>query len=246
MTVNEAWRMIESWERYGCWFNPTGADTPERLQRAESIAPVAKAIAELSYSDDGLVTDITEGDRQPRMASGWGGGPALGKFLVYNNYPAGYGLIGTRPSHGDVWGPLADLGLVAVVVEARITYNGPRSIVTLVLPAWHRGNNSDVRTLNLLQVASDGLYEIKSCALYSWDDTRGRIGKPLALLPTMDYFLGIKTPVDRPWPEMTVSSDLRLLGFPGAHEYLQTNLPNLGEYLSGLVAMNAEAAARQK
>lgn len=241
MTAHEAWRTIESWERYG-WLTPDGADTPDRLQRAQCIAPVAKAMADLSSLDGRLVMDITEGDRQPHMVSDRGAF-VLGRFLLYNNYPPGYGLIDTRPFYSEVWGPYADLGLVAVTLEIRMTFNGLRSTMTLALPAWHRGGNHDARPLNLLRVSSDGLLEVKSCALYKRDDTRGRIGKPLALIPTMEYFLGIRTPAEHGWPE---SSDLRHVRFPGAYDYFQTYLPTLGEYLSGVVAMHEAAAERTK
>ncbi len=243
MTVLEspAWSVIE---RMSDWFQPVDADTSERLVRAQCIAPVAQAVAALSRVRDDLVTDITQVS-QGSYASDDRGTAALYKVLVYNNYPSGWGSIDARPDHSDVWGPLADLGLAAMTLEVTLTLVGLRSAVTLVLPGWSRSRDSNASTLNLLRFTSDGLWGVKSCALYRRDENGLRTGSAMPLKLTMDYFLGTGTPVNHPHIE-SFTGDVQLLGFPGAYEYLQKNLPNLAQYLLGLVEMYSEVAARRK
>lgn len=234
-----AWNVIE---RMSSWFTPVDTRTPEHLARAQCIAPVAQAVAALSRVSDDLVTDIT---RQSSQVTDDMGLTALYKVLVYNNYPPGYGLLNVRPPHSEVWGPLEDLGFAAMTLEITPTFVGVRSAVTLVLPGWNRSGHPSMWPMSLLRVTSDGSWSIKSCALYARDSTRGRIGRAFDIIPTMDYFLGIRTPVENPWVESR-TGDIRQLGFPGAYEYFQSNLPNLGEYLSGVVAMHEEAVERTK
>ena len=194
-----------------------------------TVESVTRGILALAKAKPDLLTDITNIEASGHQPIDNRFGPRR-KFVMFNTQARGCGC--SQPKGNYLFGPYGELGLKAVVLETGYAYDGPRTTLQLVLPAWGKSHNPPSKgEFVVVKIESSGSSDGEKYSPYT--STEQGTQDFTDVDAALNHLLGIQR-LDHIGIMMTASSIDQVIGFPGAEDYLAAKLPDLGDYFIAL------------